>query len=158
MTLNNEKGFALLAAVIASLIILAVGLLALNLSLGDLSSTRVSIGDKKAKSAMESGIHTLVREFDPDPVTWSSADYTQNCTAIFPSYVWRTIASGIDPHTDFAVCRPNRIDVAPIPFPGYDLDQWSVFRYNATVIGRNTTYKALTRASIGIGYGPVPTK
>ena len=62
-TLRNEKGFALLAAIIASLILLAVGMLVINMSAGDLISSSMSVGNKKASIAVESGIFTLVETF-----------------------------------------------------------------------------------------------
>ncbi len=157
--LNNEKGFALLAAIIASMIILAVGLLALNYSVGDLGASRLSIGDRKALAATESGIHTLAQEFIDDPTTWTStSQYTQDCTSVVPNYIWRSIASGVDANTEFAICVPTRLNAALIQVPGYALDEAALMRYTATVVGRNSTYKTKRIVMIGIGYGPVMTK
>lgn len=157
--LTNEKGFALLAAIIASLILLAVGVLAINLSSSDQRASAVTVGDKKALAATESGIHRLVQDFVPEPAAWNAANnYTQNCTSTIPNYIWRTIASGIDLNTQFAVCKPVESNMAPVSVAGYSLDQWAIMRYDGTVVGQNTSYNSLAKVDIGIGFGPVPTK
>lgn len=155
----NERGFALLAAVIASLILMAVGVLAINLSSSDQRASAVTVGDKKALAGMESGVHRLVQDFVPVPATWTAANnYTQNCTSTFPSYIWRAIASGIDANTRFAICRPVVSNLPPLSPPGYDLASGGsgIIRYDGTVVGQNTRYNSLNKADIGIGFGPVP--
>lgn len=158
--LSNENGFALLAAIIASLILLAVGVLAINLSSGDLRASAVTVGDKKALAATESGVHRLVQDFDPTPATWTAAhNYTQNCTSTIPSYIWRAIVSGIDANTRFAVCKPVASNMPPLAPSGYNLvtgGAYGILRYDGTVVGQNTSYNSLIKADIGIGFGPVP--
>jgi Tfp pilus assembly protein PilX len=159
MTLINEKGFALLAAIIASLILLAIGMLVVNLTTGDLRTGARTVGDKKAVAATESGIHRLVQDFNPDSATWTTANnYTTDCAAAFPSYIWRAINSGTDTHTQFAVCAPTASNLAPVAVAGYSISEWALMRYNASVVGQNTTYNTLTKVDIGIGFGPVPIK
>ena len=63
-TLRNEKGFALLAEFIATLILLAVGMLVINMSAGDLISTTMSVGNKKA-STHGNRIFNLMETFSP---------------------------------------------------------------------------------------------
>lgn len=160
MTLINEKGFALLAAIIASLILLAVGMLAFSMSGGDQRASTVTVGDKKALAGTESGIHTLVNDFKPDDTTWTALNnYTQDCDAlIIPSYIWRSIASGTDMNTQFAVCKPVASDLPPVAIAGTSLETWGLMRYDTTVVGRNTKYNSLTKVDVGIGFGPVPMK
>lgn len=156
----NEKGFALLAAIIACLILLAVGALAINLSTADRRAGAVVVGDKKAFAAAESGVHRLVQDFDPVPATWTTANsYTQNCTSTIPSYVWQTIASGIDDRTRFAFCRPVVSNMPPLVPPGYSIGggaSYGILRYDTTVVGQSTSYKSMNKVDIGIGFGPVP--
>ena len=57
MKIRNESGFALIAAVLANLILLAVGIIALNLSTQDLRISMKVVGDKKAMSAAEAATH-----------------------------------------------------------------------------------------------------
>lgn len=160
MIYTNEKGFALLAAIIASLILLAVGVLAMNLSSSDQRASAVTVGDKKALAGMESGVHRLVQDFDPTPATWTAANnYTQNCTSTIPNYIWRSIASGIDANTQFAVCKPKGSNFPWMNASGYNIttgEAYYYMRYDATVVGRNTSYNSLNKTDIGILYGPVP--
>ena len=152
----NEKGFALVAAIIASLILLAVGILVINMSTGDLRSSAITVGDKKALAATESGIHRLVQDFSPDSTTWTAANnYTTNCTASSPTYIWRSIASGTDANTQFAICAPTLSSQPPVSLPGYALGEWAMMRYDGRVAGKNTSYNTSTTVDIGIGYGPV---
>ena len=157
---SNERGFALLAAIIASLILLAVGVLAINLSSGDQRASAVTVGDKKALAGTESGVHRLVQDFVPEPATWTAANnYTQNCASTFPTYIWRSIASGIDANTRFAVCRPVQSNLPPLSASGFNIGSgatYGLMRYDGTVVGQNTNYNSLTKVDIGIGFGPVP--
>jgi hypothetical protein len=156
LDITNEKGFALVAAIIASLILLAVGILVINMSTGDLRSSAITVGDKKALAATESGIHRLVQDFSPDSTTWTAANnYTTNCTASSPTYIWRSIASGTDANTQFAICAPTLSSQPPVNLPGYALGEWAMMRYDGRVAGKNTSYSTSTTVDIGIGYGPV---
>jgi Tfp pilus assembly protein PilX len=156
LDIMNEKGFALVAAIIASLILLAVGILVINMSTGDLRSSAITVGDKKALAAAESGIHRLVQDFSPDSGTWTAANnYTTNCTASSPTYIWRSIASGTDANTQFAICAPTLSSQPPVNLPGYALGEWAMMRYDGRVAGKNTSYNTSTTVDIGIGYGPV---
>jgi len=154
MIINNEKGFALLAAIIACLILLAVGMLAMNMSVGDLISSSVSVGNKKALAATESGIHKLMQS---NPDTWSAANAVfTDCTLTNPSYVFNSIDGGTDSNTQYAICVPTQSTDAPVTIPGYSLSDWAMFRYNTNVIGKSVSYNSYTRVDVGIGFGPVP--
>ncbi len=156
----NENGFALLAAIIACLILLAVGVLAINLSTADLRAGAVVVGDKKAFAAAESGVHRLVQDFVPEPATWNEAhNYTEDCSPAKPDYKWQTIASGIDDKTQFAICSPEMSDLPPLVPEGYNLgvgESYGIIRYDTTVVGKSESYKSMNKVEIGIGFGPVP--
>lgn len=159
MIFNNEKGFALLAAIIASLILMAVGLLVVNMSGGDLRTSSVTVGDKKALAATETGVHRVIHDFAPPAPLVNSTD----CTPASPSWNWQSISSGasagIDANTQYAVCAPTASVLTPLSYPGYamcgDPDGWCLFRYNGSVVGNNTSYHSLNRVNIGIGFGPI---
>ena len=121
--LNNEKGFALLAAIIASMILLAVAMLVMNMSAGDLISSSMTVGNKKAFAAAESGINYLVQNFSPDSTTWTANYYTTNCSATNPYYNWPTIPGGTDNNTEFVICSPLVSSMATLPAPGYAINQ-----------------------------------
>jgi hypothetical protein len=163
MIINNEKGFALLAAIIACLILLAVGMLAMNMSVGDLISSSVSVGHKKALSATESGINKLLQS-TPDNwptiagtvvINGANVDFT-DCTPANPAYVWNTIDGGIDSNTKYAVCIPRQSIQAPVTVPGYNISDWGVFRFDGSVAGKSDSYNSFSRVDAGIGFGPVP--
>lgn len=157
--LGSEKGFALVAAIIASLILLAIGMLVMNLSTKDLVSSSASVGNYKALAAVESGTHRLVQDFSPDSTTWTVGNsFVQNCSSTSPTYIWRTIASGVDGNTQFSVCRPTKSDLAPVPIPGYALGSggWGIARFDTRIVGKSDSYNSEVSVDMGIGYGPVP--
>ena len=158
-TLSNEKGFALLAAIIASLILLAVGMLVINMSVGDLLTTKMTVGNKKALAATESGIHQLIRDFNSDTPTWTAANnYTTDCATnpTNPTYIWRSIPGGTDPNTRFAICAPLESSKPCPDVTGSDMKDWTYHCYDVSMVGENTNYGSRTQIGIGVKYGPVP--
>lgn len=159
ITLRNEKGFALLAAIIASLILLAVGMLVINMATGDLITTKMTVGNKKALAAAESGIHQLIRNFNSDTPTWTAANnYTTDCATnpTNPSYIWQSNPGGTDPNSRFAICAPVE---SPKPCPdvsGTEIKDWTYHCYDISVVGENTNYGSRAQIDIGVTYGPVP--
>ena len=157
MTLLNEKGFALLAALIASLILLAVGMLVINMSAGDLISSSSSVGNKKAFSAVESGVYRFAENFTMDPNTWTTANGYYSCPANFTAAnitTWQS-ASTVDSNTKFVICMPvSNPNMAPIPSPGNG--DWYFVFYRVTVGGQNTSYNSFEKVDVGVGFGPVP--
>jgi hypothetical protein len=63
---RDEKGFALVAALMANLILLAVGFIAINLSTQDIRISMRAVGDKKAVNAAETAVHMLAMDFISD--------------------------------------------------------------------------------------------
>jgi hypothetical protein len=176
--LNNEKGFALLAALMACLILIAIGILVINMSTGDLFTSSATVGNKKALLAAESGVPKLLNDIQPE--NWTKANgYSDNpyidlvtnvqytCGADnYPQdqYNWITINDGIDERTEFVVCHPAQSILPPIPAPGgelgggggsHDNPQAYIYRYDSTVIGHNTAYKSQSKIDIGVGFGPM---
>lgn len=161
MNLRNERGFALMAAIIACLILLALGMLVINMSTGDLRSSVMTVGNKKSLAATESGIHRVIQDFNPPAaLAYATTDCATNPTN--PSYNWQSISSGasvgIDANTRFAVCAPTASDMPPVSIPGSAIDEWAMMRYNGSIVGENTSYNSLTKVDIGIGFGPVSMK
>ena len=156
MTLHNEKGFALLAALIATLILLAVGMLVINMSAGDLISSSSSVGNKKAFAAVETGIYKFAETFTMDPATWAANGY-YSCPANFTAAnitTWQS-ASTVDTNTKYVICTPqSNSNMAPIPAPGNG--DWYYVFYSVTVAGQNTSYNSFEKVDIGVGFGPVP--
>ena len=132
--LLDKKGFALIAALLAILIITAVGLLVVTVTTQDVRvSVRVT-GEKKAFAAAEAGIHQAIQNFVPG----GSANNVQVDPTADPdtrySYTIRASSSG---------CVP--------PPAGFDIEKWSEDLYVANVTGTNTRYGSNVQIDVGIG-------
>lgn len=164
-TLSNEKGFALLAAIIASMILLAVAMLIINMSVGDLISSSMTVGNKKGLAAAESGVNKVLQSFDPSNPTndalAQAGSYTTDCVTnpTNPTYQWLSIPGGADANTQFAVCTPVMRYLPFLNPPGYSIGsdtEMGYVRYDVSVVGKNTSYGSTAQVDFGIGFGPVP--
>jgi hypothetical protein len=141
---NSEAGFALIAAVMACLILLALGMLVISLSTQDIRVSMKIVGEKRALAAAETGIMSLAQTFNPQvpvlvPQTANRADGVSSYTINYPS------------------SRPT-MGAIMIPLAGYSVgggQRWGQSRYNLDVVGRNTEYNTQVTIGVGVGYGPV---
>jgi Tfp pilus assembly protein PilX len=147
---RHERGFALIAALLANLILLAVGIVAINFSTQDIRISMKVLGDKKALNAAEAGIHRLTLIFDPDNLSsLTSTTFTQ-------------VDTGGDAGTKYKVTRAvqaSGLGSAPVLMPGYSAGgavAWGQKRYDADVQGNNDTYGTSVKVQVGLGFGPVP--
>ena len=145
----RENGFALIAALLANLILLAVGVLAVNLSSGDIRISMRAVGDKKALNAAETGVHELSRLFDPA---------TAFNGTVFP-VSYRALSGGHDSTTQYSIAQP-RSPARPVTLQlnGYAIggaQMWGQTRYGTTVTGRNTAYNTSVTVDVEVGYGPI---
>jgi hypothetical protein len=144
---RDERGFALIAALLANLILLAVGIVALNLSTGDIRISMRSVGDKKAVNAAEAGLHWLTVNFD-------AATYGTLVN------VDRQIDTGTDTSTRYRITGIEEPTTGPaqIPLPGFSIggsQTWGQARYDAHIRGENTAYNTSVTIDVGLGHGPV---
>jgi hypothetical protein len=141
---NSEKGFALIAAIMACLILLALGMLVYSLSTQDIRTSVKIVGDKRALASAEEGIHSVCQAFDPQtpvtaPLTTTRADGVSNYTINYPATAPTTGPMGIR-------------------LAGYDIGGGRIYgdrRYNVSVTGRSTEYTTEVTIGVGLGYGPV---
>ncbi len=143
----SSSGFALIAALLAIMVLTAVGSLAFVVSTQDVRSSSRSVGEKKAFFAAEGGIHWLLGNFNP---------------ADLPSLLVSNVP--VDPTNDPAsvytinnVALPTE-DPENLPLPGFSMmgiQQWGQERYVAAVTGRNTRYASNVRIDLSLGHGPV---
>ncbi|HVO67329.1 MAG TPA: hypothetical protein VMT12_12680 [Syntrophales bacterium] len=141
---NSEKGFALVAAIMACLILLALGTLVIALSTQDIRVSVKIVGDKRSLASVEEGIQSLCQTFDPQspinaPATTTRADGKSNYTINYPA-------------------TPPTTGPINLRRPGYDLVGGKVYgdrRYNISVTGRSTEYSTQVTIGVGLGYGPV---
>ena len=141
---NSEKGFALIAAIMACLLLLALGMLVISLSTQDIRVSVRIVGDKRSLAAAEEGIHSLCQAFDPQtpvnaPALTTRADGVSNYTIHYPATAPTTGPLGIR-------------------LPGFDIGGGKIYgdrRYNVSVTGRSTEYTTQVTIGVGLGYGPV---
>jgi Tfp pilus assembly protein PilX len=145
--LGGRRGFALVTAILAVLILMALGYLALSVSTDDIKiSTRV-VGEKKALSAAETGIHRLMQNFDPTNMAASQVNNVQ-------------VDAAADPTSRYTIGSVGRPASGPdaLPLTGYSIgggQQWGQRRYVASVTGTNTNYNSSVQIDVGMGYGPI---
>jgi hypothetical protein len=144
---HSEKGIALIAALLAIMVLTAVGVLVFIVSARDIRISSRLIGEKKAFSAAEAGIHRFMQSFDPANLAGSAVSDVQ-------------VDPGTDPNSRYTIGTPSHPTSGPssVPLAGYAIgggQQWGQERYNVGVNGTNTSYNSLVRVEIGAGYGPI---
>lgn len=144
---GGQEGFALIASILALFILMGLGLLAFTVSTRDVRISGRVVGEKKAFTAAEAGIHYLTSHFDPANLAASAATNVQ-----------------VDPYTDpdsrYSIETPARPTMGPatIPMAGYAIGGgqiWGQERFNARVTGMNSRYQSTVPIDVGLGFGPV---
>jgi Tfp pilus assembly protein PilX len=141
---KSEEGFALVAAIMACLILLALGMLVASLSTQDIRISTKIVGDKRALAVAEEGIHRLTQDFDP-----------QN--PLFSSPQTGTRADGSTYRINYPAVPPTT-GPESIPYTGFQIaggQSWGQKRYSLSVTGTNTEYSSTVTVGLGIGYGPI---
>ena len=145
--INAEKGIALIAALMACLILMALGTLVITLSTGDIGTSSQLVGAKRAVTAAEKGITRLTQNFDPLNLAASAQT---------------TVAadSAVDPQSQYTIGTPFSPVAGPtvIPMAGYSLaggQTAGLTIFNVNVTGQNTLYNTRVTVGVGVGYGPV---
>ncbi len=146
--LNSDRGFVLVLAVLGIALILAIGVLALTMSGRDVRISSRVVGEQKAFSACESGVHYVTTILDP--------------SNFFTSPVTGQVDSTNDPASIYSIDPPVPPTSGPgmLPLAGYSIgggQVWGQTRYDVTVKGENTNYKSQVQVSVGLGYGPIET-
>jgi hypothetical protein len=127
-----------------------VGILAVNLSSGDIRISMKAVGDKKALNAAETGVHELTRLFAPATAFNGS---------VFP-VSYKALSDGQDSTTQYSISQPAVPAAGPaaLQLNGYAIggaQMWGQSRYSATVTGRNTAYNTSVTVDVEVGYGPI---
>ncbi|MEW5746036.1 MAG: hypothetical protein AB1805_11445 [Nitrospirota bacterium] len=147
--MHDQKGFAMIAALLAILILTAVGVLVFTVSTRDIRiSTRVT-GEKKAFSAAEAGVSMLLQGFGP--LTFSSS-----AVANVP------VDPATDPDSLYTIGAPVASGAGWIPMAGYTMSTGGPTppmgqdTFDTVVTGTNARYNSTVRIELGMGFGPVP--
>jgi Tfp pilus assembly protein PilX len=144
---QKENGFALIAALMAICILTAVGILVFTISTQDIRISGRLVGEKKAFSAAEAGIHRFMQSFDPAYLSASAVSNVQ-------------VDSSNDPFSRYTVWTPSPPTTGPstVPLAGYAIgggQQWGQEIYKVGVTGTNTKYNSSVQVNIGAGFGPI---
>lgn len=141
---KSESGFVLVAALMALMILMALGFFVLTTTTQDLRMSSRLVGERKAFSAAECGLHTLCLTFDPAMAAVSN----QACDATN------------DPSNVFDIAAPERNDNLPdIPAIGSDITggkRWVSQIFDTTITGKDTNYNSSVPVAVGVTFGPVP--
>ncbi len=142
---RSPNGFALVAAILAMLVLTAVGILVFAMSTQDIRISGRLVGEKRAFSAAETGVHWLTANFDP-------ANLTASKITDIP------VKAGSS--SKYSISEPTKPVSGPafIPIPGYSIEggkQWGQERFDCAVTGTNTNYNSLVQINVGIGFGPI---
>ena len=143
----SKEGFALIAALLVNWVLLSVGLLVFALSTQEVRISSRLIGEKKAFSAVEAGVHRFIRNFNPTDLPASAVSDVQ-------------VDPGNDPASLYTVGIPGRPTAGPatVPLPGYATtggQQWGQEIFDVNVTGTSTRFNSVARVNLGAGYGPV---
>jgi len=158
--LSSEKGFILILAIMACVILFALAMLVINLSTGDLRVSSKNVGEKKALTAAETGIHRMMHDFDPQNVALSAVTSTTT-NAVQVNGVWYVpVDLTNDPASVYNIGTPDTPANGPVfrPMVGYAIgggQTWGQRCYVVDVEGRNTSYVTQVTIRTGVGYGPV---
>jgi len=147
--LRSEKGFILLVAIIACVILMALGILIFWSSNEDLKTSVVSLGEKRALAAVESGYHKAIQQFDPLAPNYGISGIINT---------WTTVDAAYDPKSEFKWSTVTGSPFAALPPPGFSMESSAGFgmaRYDVTISGRNTESKTEQQVDVGVAYGPV---
>jgi len=145
--LSSEKGFILILAIMACVILFALAMLVINLSTGDLRVSSKNVGEKKALTAAETGIHRMIQNFDPQNLASTAATSVQ-------------VDASNDPASVYTIGAPATPANGPVflPMIGYAIgggQTWGQRCFVVDVEGRNTAYVTQVTIRTGVGYGPV---
>ncbi len=146
---KNEQGFIIVVALLALLLLTAVGALVFNLTTQDIRVSTRSIGEKKAFSAAQAGIHILSVQSN------ANAGIIGNFLVSVPSQ----IDPAADPATRYTIGDVNIPGVPPsLPMAGYEITgskSWGQTVTPKSVTGLNQNYNSRVTIDVGIGYGPI---
>ena len=160
-----DRGFALIAALLAIWVLTALGMLVFSVTTQDVRVSSRMVGERKAFAAAESGMNWLLQNATPETLA-DANDNPQKKTAggAKVSDSDQSTQYTIAPHPTNArdgsgnlVWVPTK-GPATVPMPGYAMgggETWARLRYLAQVKGINTAYNSDVQLDVGVGYGPV---
>jgi len=141
---KSEGGFVLIAALMAVMILMAVGFFIVTTTSQDIRMSSRLVGERKALSAAEAGVHLVCISLNP------------GAPVVISGYV----DSIGDQSTSYTTTNaPVQSTTTPtIPLAGFDMSKAYVGSvYATTVTGSDTSYNSKVSIDIGIVYSPNPS-
>jgi hypothetical protein len=145
---KNEQGFIIVLALLAVLLLTAVGALVFNLTTQDIRVSTRSVGEKKAFSGAQAGIHRL-------------SEYSNVNGGLIANYVvsGMVVDSSSDPYTKYSIANLTILGIpASLPMAGFEITgakHWGQTVTTKTVAGTNDLYNSRVEIDTAIGYGPI---
>lgn len=130
----------MIAALMAVMILLAVGVFILTTTSQDVKISSRLAGERKALSAAESGVQQFCINFAP----------------YMAATGWVNVDAVNDPNTQFQIAAATwNKEMSSVPAYGFsETMEYSVF--NNIITGRDTSHQSEVQLSVGVKYGPVP--
>jgi len=137
--LKSQDGFVLIAAIMAVMILIAVGFFALTVTMQDIRVSSRLVGERKAMSAAEAGVNEICRSFNPFNLAAISGQKIDNTN---------------DPAAEFDTTAPvHNNDYPDLQIPGMPMGYKSQV-FDTTVTGRDTSYGSEASIDAGIVTAP----
>lgn len=133
----------LVAALMAVMILLALGYFILNTTTQDIRISGRLVGERKAFSAAESGVHALCRDLNP----------------LSPQVISGFVDATNDPTVKYTTTLPVRSESMPIiSLPGFDLTKsYTGAVFDTVVTGEDTAYGSKVQIAVGTASAPNPS-
>jgi len=144
--IQSQRGFALVTAILACVILMALAILVMNMSTNDLRVSGRNVGEKTALHAAESGVQVMLRNFD----------YVNRGAITLPTDT--QVDPSSDPSAYFTITDPA------LPITSYSMSGFSMaggqkmvrYVYPLESEGRSTTHDTRVILEFGVANGPNP--
>jgi len=135
---KSEDGFVFLVALLGMFILVAIGFFALTTISEELMISSRLVGERKAYSAAEAGVHAVCSNSNFVAVSSTQVDPVN------------------DPALFYSASAPTQNPITPkVHLPGYSAEFMSN-AYLVNVTGTDSSYKSSVTMQIGIGDVPAP--
>ena len=160
-----DRGFALIAALLAMWVLTALGMLVFAVTTQDVRASSRMVGERKAFAAAESGMNWLLQ--NANPATLADANNNPQKKTAGGATVSDSDQSTlytIAPHPANARDGSGNLSWVPkkgpaaVPMAGYAMgggETWARLRYLARVNGINAAHNTDVELDVGVAYGPV---
>ncbi|MBN2653793.1 MAG: hypothetical protein JXR79_01580 [Nitrospirae bacterium] len=134
--LNSKSGFAMIAALLALLILTAVGVIVFTSTTRDMRIAGRVVGEKKAFAAAEAGLHDLL----------SNPNFSASLAA---SNI--QVSQLTDPDSVYSYAVGSSSSGCTDPPTGFNVEKYSRLLYPVNIAGQNLRYGSRVELEVSIG-------